>query len=405
MTIHLPDELSRNRKHHQAIATSTTEAAEAMLAAKARLPPLRAIVLTGAPARGEGTAISVGSATWILSDVDLIAVFGSSREVLEARAVLVDLSREVTRRLRDRGLASHVDFAPHTEASLTGLSPSMFTMELARFAKVIDGDGTVLRGVRQIGPHEIPSVDALTLLTNRVVGQLILRRDLAGGDPLLRAFAAYHSGKVACDVLAAYLCYSGAYSPTYEGRIDASDALGASSLGLDSALLLQARRWTNFKLNPDATDDRQLVTGDALENDRQRLALWDDAARWLVSGWRALAGRYVGGTTEVEGLPAIVAAVSRREPFPSRIRDWIRLFRHPMLEGRRVRVPRVLAIGTGSSPTMAASLGALLLMAGDPESARRLAFLQPRSGDGGTDSGLQASLVEAWQLIMKGGAE
>lgn len=404
MNIALPAQLSHNQKHHDAIASSTKRAAEALLAAQPKLPPLRAIVLTGAPARGEGTAISVGRAIWTLSDIDLIAVFDTGREVVASRPVLVGLGREVTQQLRSDGLASHVDFAPHTSASLRSLPASMFAMEFARFAKVILGDASVLDGVLQVDNGELPASDALALLTNRVVGQLVLQRDLSGTDPLLRAFAAYHSGKVACDVLAAYLCYARMYSPTYEERLKACEEQVLSRLGLDENMRQNAKRWTMFKLDPDATPDGHIITGIDPDDHKQRLSLWDQAGGWLVSAWQNLAAQFIG-SGKGEPLPRLVTAVAAKESMSRRLWGWASLIRHPMLDRRRLRIGRLLAIAVGASPAMAASGGALLLMAGDHESARRLSFLKPR-GDARDGGGkLQASIVEAWRLVMKGGGD
>jgi hypothetical protein len=180
---------------------------------------VEAIVLTGAMARGEGSvAIHPDGSKRIYSDFDFM-IFLKNQELLsEARINFPQWSRALGVKLREQDLCSHVDYAPNTKAWLQNVKPMMFTVEFQHAAKVVWGKKDILNDMPPLDIKQIPQIDAINLLFNRMLGQLIFLKDFESPNPNEVEFAFYHTGKVYVDLAGAILAFLGEYEPTYEMR-------------------------------------------------------------------------------------------------------------------------------------------------------------------------------------------
>lgn len=394
--------LAANPVHDAAIRDLTTRAVEFVHDLVVAQPGYRGIVLTGAPARGEGTAITSSRGIRVLSDVDLMVVFDDTVAVRAARRSLVGAALRANDALRPYGLTAHVDYAPVTLDGLRSMGASMFAMEFAAFARVVDGPNDLLADVPSVTAPQIPREDALLLLANRVIGQLVFRRDLAGNSDA-RLFAAYHSGKIACDVLGATLAFRGRYAPTYSERAArVCEVVGEKRGDLPAAFADEARRWTRFKLDPDGDPVARDLAGDDDRRAREAAeSLWEAARRWLLAAWQGLGSEYAGGESSRR---SIAEALARRERLLGRARSWASLVRHPFFPVRRVRPLSLARNAIRASPGWGASFGAIDLLAGDLESARSRVVIRPRTRLGAQEAGVSDALLEVWHIVMKGGA-
>src|ERR1700677_4486092 len=111
----------------------------AELAAAAFPGRLRAILLTGSLARGEGTWYRDGSRIRLAGDADCFAVF-NDHAVLPSPSRVARLQDAVQARLASAGGDAHVGVSPVRSDYLRRLRPNIFSYELTTHAKVVWGD-------------------------------------------------------------------------------------------------------------------------------------------------------------------------------------------------------------------------------------------------------------------------
>lgn len=162
-------------------------------------PGLRALVLTGAFARGEG-AVRDGQPQ---NDYDLVALrrpgptpgnYPSLRAHLEWR------------------LGLHIDLAPVSTWRLRFVQPSIFWYETAQRGQILSGPPDLLERIPVRDPRDIQPQEGLRLLTNRAAGLLFATRT---DDPDERRLQACKGLLAALD---ARLLSMGLFAPTQTDR-------------------------------------------------------------------------------------------------------------------------------------------------------------------------------------------
>lgn len=199
-------------------------------------PRLRALVLTGGFARGEG-AVRDGAPQ---NDYDLVAVRG-----LGPPRVPYDKMR---RRLEQR-LGLHIDLAAVWERRLRFTAPSIFWYETALRGQVLWGDRSVLRRIPTRQSQDIRRDEAMRLLVNRSAGLLLATRQ---GDDDKRIQAS----KALLGALDAELLVRGQFPPTHRERWTAFEELLSAGVCPPS---LEGRikdlQWALvFKTDPEAAE-------------------------------------------------------------------------------------------------------------------------------------------------------
>lgn len=255
-------------------------------------PHLKALVLTGGFARGEGTAID-GQPQ---NDYDLVAVrdLGRSRPYTE-------LAQEAADRT---GL--HVDLAPVWQGRLPWLPPSIFWYETAARGRVLWGDAAVLRRVGIRDARNIAPREGVRLLANRAAG-LLLYRDASPREKRIQACKALLA---ALDV---HLLARGDYRPTHRERWLAYHERRNSG---DRPATVEKHRdalaWAyRFKTWPADAPPRDADT------------LWEAAADAVLDA--------IPAALRHAGLPD-VAAAGRLDTWPERVYYWLRA---PSIHARR----------------------------------------------------------------------
>jgi hypothetical protein len=161
---------------------------------------LRALVLTGGFARGEGAVLDGHP----VNDYDLVAVRGVGRVATPYPRLRTQLGSRV-------GL--HVDLARVAAARLRWVAPTIFWYETALRGQVLWGDRTVLARIPVRTPGALAPDEGLRLLSNRAAG-LLLGRDADDDEVRLQASKALLA---AADV---HLLAAGRFAPSQTERWD-----------------------------------------------------------------------------------------------------------------------------------------------------------------------------------------
>jgi hypothetical protein len=228
----------------------------------------RAIVLTGSFGRGEGGVIRDDRGFRAVNDYDVLVV-----DDVDRSASLNALRESLPQRLG----VDFVDLA-WADGRWEGWQPSIANFDLKYGSTVIFGDALVLEGLPPWAAAEIPRLDALQLLMNRIGGLL------AGmaGWPDLRPGTSQHAYLVNQYVKAAtaigdtHLIAWGGYDCSYLVRARRFRTL-ASGAGLAPALADIVTRAYVLKVTPD---HRAIV--DVVVAVRELIPLLMDRARSLV---------------------------------------------------------------------------------------------------------------------------
>lgn len=302
---------------------------------------VRAIILAGSLARGEGSWMRDGQGWRLLGDVDVLLVARDDRHPpgadqlaewkagAEAAAAAAGLSVSVSLNLA---------FARHLQA----LPPHIFGYELRETGKVIWGAPDVLQTVPPVSPGMIPLEDAWRLLANRIV-ELLPYRD--GGDGAAASpHDIYPWIKLYLDMATSYLVFVRNYQPSYAARVHclrecARRRTTASAEGsfITPAFVEQVAACTAWKLSPASACPRLAQPGFRRQAVADADALW----RWELA-------RLTGAPA---GLPRaeLWSRWLSRQRRRDRWRGWASAFRHGGRGAWRLW-PRWFALAGVASP-------------------------------------------------------
>jgi predicted nucleotidyltransferase len=200
-------------------------------------PALRAVVLTGGFARGEG-ALLQGKP---LNDYDLLALRGAARPV----------AYEPLRARLETALRAHVDLQPVWATRLRWASPTVFWYETALRGRTLWGDPALLGRIPVRDPARLDRREGLRMLSNRAAGLLLVE-----GQPDALALRVQAS-KGLLAALDAHLLAQRRFAPSQRERWTlVEDDLAAG--GAPSTLAEHAPwlRWAMaFKLDPTGAKD------------------------------------------------------------------------------------------------------------------------------------------------------
>jgi hypothetical protein len=196
-------------------------------------PSLKALVLTGGFARGEG-AMMEGRPQ---NDYDFVALRGLPPP---------HVSYEAQRAWLEPQLGLHVDLQPVWMGRLGVVPRSIFWYETALRGRVLWGDPSLLQRVRVRSPDAIARTEGLRLLVNRAAGLLLAERE---EDP---HFELLQSAKALLGALDAQMLARGEFPPSQRERWLRYQQLTAD--GRAPAGLAECATWLawafQFKVDP-----------------------------------------------------------------------------------------------------------------------------------------------------------
>lgn len=311
-------------------------------------PRLRALVLTGGFARGEGTVLGGRPQ----NDYDLVAVRG----IGPPRASYARMQDRLERRL---GL--HLDLCPVPAWRLRWAAPTIFWYETALRGRVLWGED-VLPRIPVRTPEDLDPTEGLRMLVNRAAGLLLATRSR---DALHRRIQAAKALLAAADV---HLLADGRFAPSQHERWERLRDLPAHTAAARAAAAMQP--WLGW------------AYGFKVECDRTRPPDPGEA-------WRAAAEAVLGAVPAAlrhAGL-ASLDDYARQDTLPGRLVYQARVGRVP--GARRLVAHPTGRLRVATLRLLEASLGGEV----PPEAARR--WLGPLAAVGNEPMGLLDALRKA----------
>ena len=296
---------------------------------------LRAVLLTGSLARGEGTWLHDGSRVRLAGDADVFVVF-NDRAALPPPDRVARLTRAAEDRLATAGIEAHLGLSPVPVGYLRRLQPNIFSYELITHGKVVWGDAHILELAPAFTASEIPLDDGFRLLMNRMIELLETVCEL---DALATSASAvrYRAMKLWLDMATSYLLFERHYVPTYRGRAARLRELAAEPSTLAPIPL---RRFastvalaTRCKLG-ESGEMREFADLTTLIDDAH--SLW----RWELERLTA------AGASDADLLRRWIAA----EPIAARMRGWAAVVKRSGAARAIARMPNWIGLARKGSP-------------------------------------------------------
>jgi predicted nucleotidyltransferase len=215
------------------------------------------IILTGSFARGEGSIIKHGDGSFhVLGDIELMVVLLSKKSFTEKYSRLKKISKQIAYELLRRGIYCEIDLSPVSQNYFKNAKPIIFNIELRENGQHLYGDVNFLNQMPAFRVSDIPKDDALNLLSNRIIEQLILYKEVTSSHEINFAQSVYQLTKLYMDIGGSFLAFTGNYTTTYSKRVmklrELSDRISKNGFeGIDlRALYHKVTLFTEIKLFP-----------------------------------------------------------------------------------------------------------------------------------------------------------
>jgi hypothetical protein len=281
---------------------------------------LRALILTGSLARGEGSLQTEAGAAEAAGDAEFILILQDG--VAEpASAEVAVLTAEMEKECARAGIVCKVGLAIGDADILRQMRPHIFAYETKFRGRVVFGEEAILDLIPEFKPSDIPLEDAWRLLSNRMIELLeafseegFSPRDLVG--PTIQ----YRTIKLQLDMATSSLLFLGRYAPSYTERCESLRCLAKEnntggdlpfSLG-ELAEAVEAS--TDWKLNHGGSVDGVAEWSWVLRTCRSAYQLWD----WELQ-------RMTGGRDGASIEKCLLAM--KKQPRAARFRGWLVVYR------------------------------------------------------------------------------
>src|SRR6267154_1665110 len=129
---------------------------------------LRAVILTGSLARGEGSIVERGGLWNFASDAEFIVILNDSF-VAPSALEISGLVQRIETGLAERRIQCHIGLNCAYDKFLMQMEPHIFAYETKVNGRVVLGEPDILSKIPQFYPSEIPREDAWRLLSNRMI--------------------------------------------------------------------------------------------------------------------------------------------------------------------------------------------------------------------------------------------
>jgi hypothetical protein len=289
---------------------------------------LRALILTGSLARGEGSLQADAGAADAAGDAEFILILHNG--VTEpAPAEFAVLIAEMERECAQARIVCKIGLAIGDADLLRQMRPHIFAYETKCRGRVVLGEKTILDLIPEFTPSDIPLEDAWRLLSNRMIELLeafseegISRRELVG------AAIQYRTNKLQLDMATSLLLFLGRYAPSYTERCEiltrlAQENNARSDLPFSLRELADAvEASTDWKLNHGGSVDGLAEWTWVLRTCRSAYQLWD----WEL--------QRMTGKRDGDPIEKCLLAM-KEQPLAARFRGWLVVAREcglPFLE-------------------------------------------------------------------------
>ncbi len=338
---------------------------------------IEALLMIGAPARGEATIVETPTGLYSLSDIDLICVAKPSTDRLELRFRVAPLMAKLNEELASD--CTGIDMSFKTHVHLTSPYPLISNYELARSPVCLYGDDSILSSIATVEAGEILIADALRFAHNRCFEQL-LARPLPEADPADFSAALsslYMTTKLALDLVTAFLFARRNTPLGYEARVKLfiNDYLNREEFAPLAASLAPFLEdlpvWAAFKTSGDLG---RLVSHFGTSADAESLRLlghdlWYKYVPYAEAFWKSVLGSVLGADISQLSMPAIAKRFGALESLPKSIIRTLRMLKPGAAPKGLLSPVGIVRRSFFASPLALAYLTALIMFFGYSENA------------------------------------
>ncbi len=205
---------------------------------------IRTIFAGGSVATGNVAAIEVDGVLEILSDIDLYIVVNDDVNEAEVRRMARGAVDDVVAEPGVHYAREH-DVGVYTRDELLAQPLRPGTVHLARQHVLLYGDNDVFNGMGEMDSTQIPVVEGLYLIENRLREQFVMRGTFEDDRNVrLRRF---HALKICLDAATAELVGAGKYSPLLEVRLERLRGLAGEGLVPGDAMDVYSEAWVAWR--------------------------------------------------------------------------------------------------------------------------------------------------------------
>jgi len=304
---------------------------------------LRALILTGSLARGEGSLQAEGEKEQAAGDAEFILILRDG--VAEpARPEFAVLIAEMERECAEAGIVCKIGLTIGDANLLRKMRPHIFAYETKCRGRVVLGEKTILDLIPEFTASDIPLEDAWRLLSNRMI-ELLEAFAEEGFSPreLVGAAIQYRANKLQLDMATSLLLFLGRYAPSYTERCEilervAKENNARGDLPFSLRELADAvEASTDWKLNHGGAVDGLAEWSWVLRTCRSAYQLWD----WEL---QRMTGKRDGDCTE----KCLLAM--KKQSRAARFRGWLVVARECGLQFTKRPWRRWFQLGRSASP-------------------------------------------------------
>lgn len=249
---------------------------------------LRAIVLSGSLAIGEGSAVrNPNGEINIFSDMDISIIANEEPFWFEGNEdrhkLLTTRNNSLNAALnesRPSELLTPIDTMIFSSSQIQNwwITPRIVTIQLSGTARVIWGDDNLLPDTPPVSVNEIADEDIFKLFNNRIAEQVFYRVRYEDGLDSTQIFV-FHTAKAAVDAVLATCVAAGVYENGLLNRINKFKKLcSETQLGTDIADW--GEFWSRYKVSPDPSSLFERF--DTNDMGHASILAWEESAGLLI---------------------------------------------------------------------------------------------------------------------------
>ncbi len=319
---------------------------------------IMALLLKGAPARGDATVVQLDASFFSLSDIDFIAVV-NEEPTPELLKTVREWEQTINHRFKER--ISGIDVSVMPRQRLGELPHTIATYETALSPAVIWGDTEVETLLPRFPINEIPMIDCLTYFHNRVLEQFLMYRMLRHfpDNPRRHYLLLYKTGKLILDLATAFLYTERNAPPSYAGRVKTFTRIISSPTyrffaTIRDSFLDRLNLWLDFKHRGDLEPVFHFYNLPNSDESIKELvsSLWYESIDWIFPFWKHIFQRMgfdVKTSTSWQEISRLYTSI---ESLPRKGARWLKILRHPNVEARWFPLSRIARSGTRAGPRL-----------------------------------------------------
>ncbi|MBI4652446.1 nucleotidyltransferase domain-containing protein [Candidatus Desantisbacteria bacterium] len=355
---------------------------------------IESIILTGSFARGEEVVICFKDNLKFFSDIEFLIIIKDSLDFKYAKNKFKELAKDFTEKSAESGSGIDVTFGVSTIEVLKKMKPRIFTYELKNFGKVLWGNKTILDCIPLNNNRDIPVEDAMRLLFNRMIEQLINYQNIIKTESFDTESALYQIGKGYLDIAKSFMVFRSMYEKNYLKMSEIINGLTVNNLDT-KGLSAQVKYWAIFKTSPV----------ELKKTKKEILDEWFRLANYFRQMWLWQSNIYLKQKIWVDNPLRLIKLYFVKEPKMNKFKGWIRFFMHPYLKRKDFSLIRILPLFVLASPERLIHLSGVMAYLYDDNYNNSITEYLPvfSNPQNKTQVDLKEKVIYNWQLFVKEG--